>query len=69
MLFLVVVLAFVLPEFSQVLTRYASNTHYFYHHTSELLLMFSLPVARLVLLPTLYFLIGRTTLHGTESIL
>jgi len=28
MLFLVVLIVFVLPEFSHVLTRYASNTYY-----------------------------------------
>jgi hypothetical protein len=33
-LFFVVVLAFVLPQLSQVLRQYADNTRYFYHHSS-----------------------------------
>jgi hypothetical protein len=67
-LFLVVVLVFVLPQLSEVVTQYASHTQYFYHHSSELLLMLSLPVARLVVLPTFYYLLGRTVFHGTQSI-
>ncbi len=67
-LFLVVVLVFVLPQLSQVVTQYASHTQYFYHHSSELLLMLSLSVARLVVLPTFYYLLGRTAFHGTQSI-
>ncbi len=64
-LFLLVVLVFVVPEFGQVISAYASHTHYFYHHVSELLLMFSLPLARLVLLPVSYFFISRSALRGT----
>jgi hypothetical protein len=66
-LFLVLVLAFVLPQLLQVLRQYADNTHYFYHHSSELLLMFSLPLARLVLLPAAYFVISKSALHGIPS--
>ena len=65
-LFLLVVLAFVVPALSQVVSAYASNTHYFYHHSSELLLMFSLPLARLLLLPTWYFLSGRRGVRATN---
>jgi hypothetical protein len=66
-LFLVVVLAFVVPELFQVIRQYADNTHYFYHHSSELLLMFSLPFARLVLLPAAYFVISKSALRGMPS--
>ena len=65
-LFTVVVLLFVLPPLSQVLTQYANNTRYFYHHGSEFLLMLSLPIARLVALPTFYYFLGRTAFHGTR---
>jgi hypothetical protein len=58
-LFLLVVLVFVVPQFGQVISAYANRTHYFYHHGSELLLMFSLPLARLVVLPTVYFVSAR----------
>ncbi len=63
-LFLLVVLVFVVPAFGQVLSAYAGQTHYFYHHSSELLLMFSLPLARLVILPASYFFISRSALRG-----
>lgn len=63
LLFTVLVIGFVSPELSQVLTQYANNTHYFYHHGSEMLMILSLPVARLVLLPGLYFVIARWTLR------
>jgi hypothetical protein len=66
-LFLVVVLAFVLPQLFQVLRQYADNTRYFHYHSSELLLMFSLPFARLVLLPVAYFVISRSALRGMPS--
>jgi len=48
----------------QVLSAYTSNTRYFYHHNSELLLMFSLPFVRLILLPTLYFFVGRRSVRA-----
>jgi len=66
-LFLVVVLPFVLPQLFQVLRQYADNTRYFYHHSSDLFLMFSLPFARLVLLPVAYFVISRSVLRGMPS--
>jgi hypothetical protein len=66
-LFLVVVLAFVLPQLSQVLRQYFDDTRYFYHHTSELLLMLSLPFARLILLPLAYFVISRSALRSIPS--
>jgi hypothetical protein len=66
-LFLLVVLLFVVPQFGQVLSAYAGQTHYFYHHSSELLLMFSLPFARLLLLPAGYFFISHSALRGTSS--
>jgi hypothetical protein len=59
MLFGGVVFLFVLPELGEVMRSYANNTRYFYHHPSELLLMLSLPVGRLILLPLFYFLIAR----------
>jgi hypothetical protein len=62
MLFGGLVFLFVLPELGEVMRSYANNTRYFYHHTSELLLMLSLPVGRLILLPLLYFLIARLIL-------
>jgi hypothetical protein len=66
--FIVLVLAFVLPQISQVIGRYADNTRYFYHHRPELFMMLSLPLARLVLLPAVHFVIARTTLcHGTNT--
>jgi hypothetical protein len=66
-LFLVVVLAFVLPQLSQVLRQYADGTRYFYHHSSELFLMLSLPFVRLVVLPVAYFVISRSALRGMPS--
>jgi len=63
-LFLLVVLVFVVPALLQVLSAYTSNTRYFYHHNSELLLMFSLPFVRLILLPTLYFFVGRRSVRA-----
>jgi len=65
-LFLLIVLVFVLPAFGQVVSAYASHTQYFYHHGSEMLLMFSLPLARLVLLPTYYFLSARRSVRATN---
>lgn len=59
LLFSGIVVLFVVPQFGEVMRSYANNTRYFYHHSSELLMMLSLPVARLVLLPLLYFLIAR----------
>ena len=66
-LFLLVVLVFVVPAFTQVVSAYVNNTRYFYHRSSELLLMFSLPVARLLLLPTFYFLSGRRSVRATNG--
>jgi hypothetical protein len=66
-LFLVVVLAVVLPQLFQLLGHYADNTRYFYYRSSELLLMVSLPSARLVLLPACYFFISRSSLRGMIS--
>ena len=65
-LFLLVVLVFVVPALLQVLSAYATNTRYFYHHSSELLLMFSLPLVRLILLPTLYLFAGRSSVRVTQ---
>jgi hypothetical protein len=66
-LFLVVVLAVVLPQLFQVFRQYADSTRYFYHHSSELLLMLSLPLVRLVLLPMTYFVISRSALRGMRG--
>jgi hypothetical protein len=60
--FIVLVLAFVLPEFSQVIRRCADNARYFYQHSSELFLMLSLPLARLVILPAVHFCVARAVL-------
>jgi hypothetical protein len=53
------VLAFVTREFVSLLDIYTSNTSYFYSHGSELAGAISLPLARLLLIPSLYFLVGR----------
>ena len=65
--FLVVVLALVLPQLSHILRQYADNTRYFYHHSLELLLLFSLPFVRLVSLPVAYFVISRSALRSMPS--
>jgi hypothetical protein len=67
MLFGGLVFLFVLPEIGEVIRNYANNTRYFYHHTSELLLMLSLPVGRLILLPLFYFVIARFILLGKRE--
>lgn len=63
LLFVLLVLAVVLPELSEIIKRYADDTRYFYHHGSELFMMLSLPLARLVLLPLVHFLVARATLR------
>jgi hypothetical protein len=65
-LFLIIVVVFVVPQLGQVMSAYASRTQHFYHHGSELLLMFSLPLARLAVLPTVYFISARRTLYATK---
>lgn len=65
-LFLLVVLVFVVPAFSQVLSAYASNMNNFCHHVLELLLMLSLPLVRLLSLPTFYFVSGRRSVRATS---
>jgi hypothetical protein len=57
-----IVVVFVVPQLGDVIRHYANNTRYFYHHGSELLMMLSLPVGRLILLPLFYFLIARLIL-------
>jgi hypothetical protein len=61
LLFSCIVFGFTLREFSALLGTYASNTSYFYGHGSELLMAASLPLARLLLIPSLYFLAARLT--------
>ena len=65
-LFLLVVLIFVVPAFRQVVSAYANRTQYFYHHSSDLLLMLSLPLGRLLVLPTVYFFSAQRSLRGTN---
>lgn len=66
-LFLVVVLAFVVPQFGAILSAHADHTHYFFHHGAELLLMLSLPLVRLIFVTAGYFLISRSSLRSTRG--
>ncbi|MGA7993002.1 MAG: hypothetical protein WCC53_16355 [Thermoanaerobaculia bacterium] len=61
LVFSCVVLGFSAREFSALLDTYVNNTSYFYQHGSELLKAASLPLARLLVIPCLYFLAARLT--------
>jgi hypothetical protein len=61
LLFSCVVLGLTAREFSALLNTYVNNTSYFYQHGSEILMAASLPLARLLLIPSLYFLAARLT--------
>jgi uncharacterized membrane protein len=60
-LFTCLVFGLTAREFSALLDTYSSNTSYFYRHGSELLMALSLPLARLLVIPCLYFLAARLT--------
>jgi hypothetical protein len=65
LLFSCVVLGFTAREFSSLLDTYVNNTSYFYQHGSELLMAASLPLARLLVIPSLYFLAARLTFSSS----
>ena len=61
--FILLVMAFVVPQLSQVVRRFADDTLYFHHHRLELLMMLSLPLAQLALPPALHFIVAYITLR------
>ena len=67
LLFAALVIAYVAPELSRDLTDIVNNTSYFYRHSSHLLMLLSLPLARVVLLPALHFVVARVTLRRSNS--
>jgi uncharacterized membrane protein len=61
--FLLLVLAFVIPQLSPVVRHFTDNPFYFDHRGSELFMMVSLPLARLAFLPVLHFIVAYITLR------
>ena len=62
LLFSALVIAYVAPELKQLVDTFADNPRYFYRHGDELLLALSLPVARVLVLPTIHFTAAHITL-------
>jgi hypothetical protein len=65
-LFLGVVLAFVVPELSDILGRFYSHMSYTYEHPAEAWMMLSLPLLRLFALPSAYFVLAGRAGRGTD---
>ena len=66
-LFLGVVIAFVAPELYGIFGRFYAHMSYTYEHPVEAWMMLSLPLLRLLVLPSAYFVLAGRAGRGVES--